>query len=148
MPQPRHTWLLEPGVWTATGLFWEKGEIAHEGRGTSTVRHRDDLWVIEGAMEIFGEPPLRFQNDYRISPPKPGAKVLPWQSENPAIGILEGVFVVVDDAIMSSFRSADGAAVGSEHLTWLAPDRYQARGVFLASGVVASAWSMTLLRQT
>jgi hypothetical protein len=148
MTEPlQHTWLFEPGVWTAAGTFWERGEIAREGRGTSIVRHMSDIWVVEGTMEILGEPPVRFQNEYRIGVPKPGARVIPWQSENPATGILEGVFVVADDAIMSSFRSADGTAVSSEHLTYLALDRYQARGLFLASGNVVSAWSMALVRQ-
>jgi hypothetical protein len=143
----QHTWLFEPGVWNATGQFWERGEIAREGRGTSIVRHTSGGWIVQGAMEIVAEPPVRFQNTYRIAVPPPGARVVPWQSENPAIGVFEGVFVVADDAIMSSFRSANGTAVGSEHLTWLAPDRYQARGLFLTSGEVVSAWSMALIRQ-
>jgi hypothetical protein len=143
----QHTWLFEPGIWTASGTFWERGEIAREGRGTSIVRHMRDVWVIQGTMEILGEPPVRFRNDYRIDIPAPGASVVRWRSENPVVGTLDGVFVVADDAIMASFRSADGAAVGSEHLTYLAPDRYQARGLFLASGDVLSAWSMALVRQ-
>jgi hypothetical protein len=98
-------------------------------------------------MEIRGEPPLRFRNIYRIAAPSAAARVIPWQSENPAIGALAGVFVVVGDTIMSSFRSSDGAALGSEHMTYLAPDRYQARRLFLASGAVVSAWSMELARQ-
>ena len=58
-----------------------------------------------------------------------------------------GVFVIVGDTIISSFRSADGTAVGSEHLTYRSPDRYEARGVFLASGQVVSTWSMELARR-
>jgi hypothetical protein len=146
-PEIRHTWLFEPGSWSAAGRFWERGEIAHDARGTSMVRHLDDRWTIEGTMEIAGDPPLRFENDYRLSAPPAGARVVPWQSVNPTIGTLTGIFVVMGDTIMSSFRSADGAALGSEHLTYLAPDRYQARGLFLASGKVVSAWSMALVRQ-
>ena len=98
-------------------------------------------------MEILGDPPRRFQNTYRIPAPGAAARVIPWHSENPAVGALAGVFVVVGDTIMSSFRSSDGAALGSEHMTQLAPDRYHACGLFLASGAVVSAWSMDLVRQ-
>jgi hypothetical protein len=146
-PQPRHSWLFEPGSWAAAGRFWENGEIAHDARGTSIVRHLADRWTIAGTMEIAGDPPLCFENEYRLSPPPADARVVPWQSVNPTIGTLTGVFVVAGDTIMSSFQSADGAALGSEHLTYLAPDRYQARGLFLASGKVVSAWSMALVRQ-
>jgi hypothetical protein len=142
----RHTWLFESGTWSAAGRFWERGEVEREGHGTSIVRHMGDLWEIEGSMEILGESPLRFQNAYRIAAPGADARVIPWHSENPAIGVLAGVFFVAGDTIMSSFQSHDGQFVGSEHMTQLAPDRYQARGLFLRSGAVVSAWLMELMR--
>ena len=97
-------------------------------------------------MEITCDPPLRFQNDYRLGAPAAGARVVNWESENPAIGKLVGVFIVAGDTIVSSFRSADGRAQGSEHLTYVAPDRYEARGLFLTAGEVVSTWSMALVR--
>jgi hypothetical protein len=48
---------------------------------------------------------------------------------------------------MSSFHSGDGGFIGSEHMTYLAPDRCQARGLLLRSGAIVSAWSMELVRQ-
>ena len=98
-------------------------------------------------MEICAEPPLRFENHYRISAPRDDARIVPWQSDNPAIGKLTGVFFVAGDTIMSSFQSADGAFLGNEHLRQLSLDRYQARGLFLAAGAVVSAWSMELVRR-
>ncbi|MGH6905182.1 MAG: hypothetical protein ACREIR_20865 [Geminicoccaceae bacterium] len=146
MPQLRHAWLFEPGTWTATGRFWEKGEIERDGHGTSIVRHTTDMWAIAGTMEILGEPPARFQNVYSIPVPHAGARIVPWESHNPAIGPLRGIFFVADDTIMSSFQSSDGEFVG-EHMTSVAPDRYQPRGLFLASGAIVSAWSMALVRK-
>jgi hypothetical protein len=143
---PRHTWLFEPGTWTATGRFWEKGELEREGRGSSVVRHTSTVWEVEGIMEILGEPPARFQNVYGILVPHAGARSVPWESHNPAIGMLTGIFFVADDTIMSSFRSSDGEFAGSEHMTYLAPNRYRARGLFLASNAVVSAWRMELTR--
>ena len=147
MPAFGHTWLFEPGTWTAAGRFWEKGEVERAGHGTSIVRHMGALWEIEGSMEIGGAPPLRFRNNYRIAAPCGEARIVPWQSDNPALGTLAGVFVVLGDTIMSSFQSSEGASVGSEAMRQLAPDRYQANGVFLASGAVVSAWSMELIRK-
>jgi hypothetical protein len=69
-----------------------------------------------------------------------------WQSQNPAIGKLTGVFFVAGETIMSSFQSSDGGFVGSEHMARLAPHPYQARGLFLQSGALVSAWSMELVR--
>jgi hypothetical protein len=147
MPVIHHTWLFEPGTWSAAGRFWEKGEFEREGRGSSIVRHADPIWEIEGSMEILGEPPLRFQNIYRIAAPRGDARIIPWQSQNPAIGTLTGVFAVLGDTIMSSFQSSDGQFVGGEHMRQLAPDRYEARGLFLAAGAVVSSWSMELIRE-
>jgi hypothetical protein len=147
VPVFRHTFLFEPGTWTANGQFWERGEIERAGQGLSIVRHTSVIWEIEGTMEILGEPPARFQHTYRITVPHAGARIVPWQSKNPAIGTLTGVFFVADDTIISSFQSSDGEFVGSEHMTYLAPDRYQARGLFLASAAVMSARSMELIRK-
>jgi hypothetical protein len=90
--------------------------------------------------------PLRFRNHHRLAAPPPGARVVEWASDNPATGRLVGRFVVVGDTIWSSFQSAARAATGSERLTYVAPDRYQARGSFLASAAVVSTWSMDLVR--
>jgi hypothetical protein len=84
------------------------------------------------------------RNTYEV-PARAGARTISWRSHHPATGALEGVFFVADDAIMSSFRSRDGGFAGSEHMTRLAPERYQARGLFLWGGVVLSAWSMALV---
>jgi hypothetical protein len=147
VPTSSHTWLFEPGTWSAAGSFWDKGEVERAGRGSSIVRHTGASWEIEGSMEILGDPPLRFENNYRMAAPGGRARVVPWQSENPALGTLTGVFVVLGDTIMSSFQSSDGSSLGGEHMRQLAPDRYQARGLFLRSGAVVSTWSMELVRQ-
>ena len=134
MPADRHTWLLEPGVWAASGRFWQDGEVEGEGHGRSIVRHGERVWEIEGPMTILGEPPAEFRNTYEVPIPRAGARTIPWRSHNPAIGPLEGVFFVADDAIMSSIQASDGGFAGSEHMTRLAPDRYEARGLLLRGG--------------
>jgi hypothetical protein len=98
-------------------------------------------------MEILADPPLRFQNIYRIAAPRGDARILHWQSENPALGTLKGVFFVADDTILSAFQSSDGGSLGSEAIRQLAPDRYEAHGLFLAAGAVVSSWSMELIRE-
>jgi hypothetical protein len=112
------------------------------------VRHTPETWWIDGEMEILVEPPVRFQNNYEVAAPRGDTNIVPWRSQNPAVGVLDGTFVVAGDTIMSLFRSEDGRFAGSEHLTRLAPDRYQACGVFGASGKVISSWSIELVRQS
>ena len=56
------------------------------------------------------------------------------------------MFFVADDTIISSFQSNDGGFMGNEHMRYLAPDRYAARGLLSASGAVVSPWAMALVR--
>ena len=147
MPEFGHAWPFEPGAWSAAGRYWAEGRLEREGRGTSTIRHTDALWEIEGSMEIAGAPPLSFENRYTIAAPGEAMRILPWQSNHPAIGRLTGMFFVAGDTIMSSFQSRGGGLVGREHMTCLAPDRYRARGLFLRSDAIVSAWSMDLVRR-
>ena len=98
-------------------------------------------------MTILGQPAAEFHHVYEVPVPRAGARTIPWRSHNPAIGPLEGVFFVADDAIMSSFQSSDGGFGRSEHMTRLAPDHYEAGGLFPRAGVVLSAWSMALIRE-
>jgi hypothetical protein len=147
MQRTRHTWLFEPGLWVATGHFWEGGRVERDGRGTSLVRHTDTEWEIEGEMEILGDAPVRFQNRYRIEPPRSPGDIIRWRSNNPAVGSLIGVFAVAGETILSFFQSENKEQGGSETLTQLAPSRYRASGIFLSSGAVVSTWSMELVRQ-
>jgi hypothetical protein len=147
MSAQRHTWLFEPGTWMAAGRFWQNGEQEREGRGSSIVRHTSAGWEIEGTLTILSEPPVEFRNTYEIPVPRAGSRIVPWRSHNPALGALTGVFFITDETIMSSFQSSDGRCVGSEHMAYLAPHRYHARGLFLAAGTVVSAWSMGLVRK-
>jgi hypothetical protein len=142
-----HTWLFEPGQWIAEGLFWEGGEAERRGRGYSIIRHGSDSWAIEGEMEILADPIVRFRNLYEITPPKDGARVVPWQSENPGIGKLTGTFAVVGASIMSLFQSENRFYVGSECLTQLDPARYEACGLFRSEHAIVSTWSMRLTRK-
>jgi hypothetical protein len=148
MPAHRHTWLFEPGTWLAEGRFWENGELEREGRGSSIVRHGSTGWEIEGTMTILGDPPVEFRNTYKVPVPPAGSRIVPWESQNPALGTLIGTFFIADDAIISLFRSADRKFLGSEQLTYLAADRYQAHGLFLAEGAIVSAWAMILVRKS
>lgn len=146
MADTEHTWLFQPGTWTAEGRLWEYGTRERPLHGRSVVRHERKLWEIEGEMEVLGEEPVRLTNTYRLAPPRVAGEVLPWLSENPALGTLSGVFTVAGDAILSFFRSADGGYAGSETMTRLAPDRYRAWGILTADGSVLSTWAVELAR--
>jgi hypothetical protein len=142
-----HSFLFEPDTWTATGHFWEGGQLKRDAHGTTAVRHFDSAWEIDGEMEVLGELTVRFRNLYRVEPPSAQGEAMRWRSQNPALGIIDGVFAVADETILSFFQTADWAHGGSETLTRLAADRYRASGILVSAGEVASIWSMELVRQ-
>ncbi|HEY3346847.1 MAG TPA: hypothetical protein VGK71_04420, partial [Nitrospirota bacterium] len=78
---------------------------------------------------------------------KPGAEELEWKSFNPALGALKGRFMLVDDSIISHFRSDSGQYSGIEFMVQESPDRYKNRGVLYRGGKRLSAWSVELVRR-
>jgi hypothetical protein len=139
-----HSFLLQPGRWIATGRFCGAGG-SHPARGETTVLRDSALWRIKGVMEVLADPPMRMENRYGIRPCNAPDR-LDWVSENPAIGRLTGTFLLLDDAILSEFRSADGAWRGEERLARRSAGRYAAAGRLLAGKYVVSEWRVDLVR--
>ena len=84
---------------------------------------------------------------YEIAPSdRPGT--LCWQSHNPALGTLRGMFEIVGPCIVSAYRSADGRYSGTETLRQLDADTYENVGVSFADGKRMSAWTAQLTRNT
>jgi hypothetical protein len=140
----RHSFLLEPGRWTATGRFSGAGG-SHPARGETSVLRDGALWRIEGMMDVLADPPVRIENRYEIRPGSAPDR-LDWTSENPALGRLAGTFLLLDDAILSGFRSADGTWRGEERLERRSAGRYAADGRLLAGEDVVSEWQVDLVR--
>jgi hypothetical protein len=63
----RHSFLLGPGRWTATGRFSGAGG-SHPAHGETAVLRDGAHWRIGGVMEVLADPPVRNENRYEIRP--------------------------------------------------------------------------------
>src|ERR1700760_194622 len=76
-----HTFLFEPGIWTASGTFWRGDGEPMEAQGRTEITHRPDCWLLSGTLKGFGSPPVEFVNAYRIEPPGRNPGAMKWTSE-------------------------------------------------------------------
>jgi hypothetical protein len=143
----RHTFLLEEGVWKAAGRYFDESGAATEAEGETRILHRDAVWINEGVMRLLKDPVVEAANRYEIVPIAGDADFTTWTSANVALGTLRGQFVLVRDAILSSYESSKAGYRGVETLLRQSGDRYIARGALFKSNVKISSWAMTLTRQ-
>ena len=142
----KHTFLFEEGVWTAVGAFTDaEGNVAPV-RGQSKTIHGPDVWVEESYLELQTDEKIEIHNNYKIVPFEEGSDTTTWTSLNPTLGKLSGKFVIVDDSIISSFKSENLIYTGLELLTKIDDDKYINRGVLLKDGEKFSSWAVELTR--
>jgi hypothetical protein len=132
----QHTFLFEPGIWTAEGTFWTadgrginadgRTEIT-QGSSTGASHGKECGWVLVMPSE---KDPLTYK----------------WTSENSTLGKLHGVFTVTGPTLMSIFRSEQGNYQGTEHITHIHPNHYEACGVLLMDDRRLSSWRVDLRR--
>lgn len=142
-----HTFLFEEGGWEAEGTYLPAEGPPIPARGRTEIIHGDDVWINDGRLVIGeGEARREIRSTYRIRPFPAGARSTSWVSENPALGELRGTFAVVGDTILSVYRAADGAALGSESLRRVDADIYENRGVLRVEDGGVSTWAVRLTR--
>jgi len=140
-----HTFLFREGLWSVEGVYFDDGGRPIPLEGKTRVTHLPGLWVNEGAMELkSGEVPIVVHNRYEVTPFEEGRSTTLWKSSNPAVGELNGSFILVDDAILSVCRSGDGLFGGSEFMLRVNDEQYLNRGAFLRENEKLSSWSVTL----
>lgn len=147
MPDASHTFLFEPGIWTAGGTFWSEDGRAMSAEGLTEIRHEASCWVLAGTLKVHCSPPVEFVNVYEIAPPAAGQLTVKWTSENPALGRLHGTFTAVGPALLSVFRAERDGYHGVESLAWQNPHHYEAYGVLLMQDRRISSWRMALRRE-
>ena len=77
-----HTFLFEPGVWTASGTFWRGDGEPMEAQGRTEIAHRNDCWLLSSTLKVLGSPPVEFVNAYCIEPPGSRSHAgMKWTSE-------------------------------------------------------------------
>jgi hypothetical protein len=142
----KHTFLLEEGVWTAKGDYFNEKTDRFPLEGKSTITHSAEAWIIDSRMKLLGPKPVEFQNIYRVTPFTTGARAASWESYNPSVGILLGKFVLAGDSIISTCTSEKGVYEGYEYLQIRRDGTYLNRGAFLEGLTVLSSWEVELRR--
>lgn len=143
----KHTFLFEPGRWTAAGTFWSGDGRAMPAEGRSDVSHGQECWMIAGRLRVLSSPPVEFLNIYCMQPPTKDMATSGWSMENSSIGKLQGTFTVIDATILGSYRCDKTGYAGTEALVWLDDDRYDAYGVLLQNDKRMCSWRVALTRE-
>jgi len=139
-----HTFLLKEGLWRSEGEFLDGAGKRTAVAGEAHIRHHPDKWVYEGVLRAATVPPTEHRTVYEIQPMAPGNFATPWASKSAAFGTLHGRFIVVGDAILSSYQSATGRYRGQDTIFRRDERHYSARGTMLDGPKILSAWSFEL----
>jgi len=140
----KHTFLFEEGKWVADGIYSDEKCEVFRVEGQTRIIHNDGTWINEGSMKVFADTPVEFLNRYEITPFGDGSEITGWKSFNPALGELKGMFIVVEDTIMSKYSSADGQYSGFEYLKKIDDMTYENRGFALFRDRKLSSWAVLL----
>jgi hypothetical protein len=141
-----HTFLFEPGLWTASGTFWRGDGEPMEAQGRTEIAHRADCWLLSGTLKVLGSPPVEFVTAYRIEPPSRHHVGMKWTSENATLGKLQGTFSAIGSCIFCVYRCHDSGYHGAEHFEQLDSNSYRTAGILLLQDRALSSWQMTLRR--
>ncbi len=142
----RHTFLLETGDWEADGNYLSADQSMIPVAGKVKIRHHSRYWTNEGSMKLLLEPTVEFFNHYQIQPFSFDSDLTTWVSENPDLGKMHGVFVIVGDCIMSKYATVDGVYSGGEVLRQIDANTYENRGFALRGNEKLSSWVVRLTR--
>ena len=135
---------MKEGLWRSEGEFRDALGKATKVAGEAHIRHYPDRWVYEGTLRAQTTPPSEHRTVYEIQPMAPGNFSTPWTSKSASFGTLNGRFLVVGDAILSTYESATGRYRGQDTLLWRDDRRYSARGALFDGGKLLSAWAFEL----
>jgi hypothetical protein len=139
-----HTFLFREGIWRAAGEYRDGAGTVTAVDGETRVRHEPGKWLSEGVMRVKSSPPKEQHNRTEILPFSPGSNATHWSAENPAIGSLNGRFVIAGDAILSFYSSATGRYRGYECMQQKDARHYMVRGAMLEQDKVISTWVLEL----
>lgn len=144
----RHTFLFEEGIWAVSGEYTGQNGAVVPVEGSAKITHSAALWRNRGIMTLV-QPGgnIEIMNDYEIAPFEEGRDFTAWRAENPSLGKLTGLFVVVDDSIISTISSEDGRVSGIEYLRKVSDDHYMSRGFIFRGEEKLSSWAAELVRR-
>ena len=141
----QHEYLLEPGRWAVAGVYLDDVGQRIDVLGTTAIRHGPQHWEVEGELRLLTEPPTEFRHLYRVRPFHSGRSDTSWRSDNPDLGTLKGQFALVDDTLISVYRSTSGDFHGMETLRRIEAGRYEGRGALFKGDERLSSWAVNLV---
>lgn len=115
--------------------------------GSFTVSCLDAVLTTQSCLTLSEQGGKRYTNNRIIEPFLPNQNATKWRSSHSLMGAIQGSFTFVDDAILSSFRSANQYYVGSECLINVFEGEYSSRGAVLAAGKRLVSWRIDLTRE-
>jgi hypothetical protein len=139
-----HTFLLREGVWRVEGEHIDALGKRTGVEGEAEILHYPDKWVSSSVMRTKTAQPIESHSVYHVHPFVPGNITTPWSSQSPSLGGLNGHFLLLGDAILSTWESATGRFRGSETMLMRDPAHYSARGALFEGGKLMSAWVVEL----
>jgi len=139
-----HTFLFQQGTWNVAGYYTDAEGQKNPIKGSARIVHQDRQWQLSGLIAILSDPPITIENDLTFEPVSPGGLHTRWKSENHSFGPLEGMIVVVDDSILSTFESGDGIHKGMECFRKLTNTHYTNRGALFSGNTRVSSWIVEL----
>ena len=141
-----HTYLLEPGLWEISGAYYDANDNPFPQKGQLVIVHSPDIWTIEGEVTITTHETQKVTSRYEVQPLAEGASFTEWRSETGGPEPVLGLFVMVEDVLMSPWHSRSGAYWGQEILRQISEDEYQGRGFAFLNDQKVSSWSTRLVR--
>lgn len=142
----KHTFLFEQGKWIASGVYYDEHNNEIQIEGQTVITHGGTYWVNDGYMKLLLSEPIEYLNRYEIVPFVGDSWITSWQSDNPALGRLKGVFTIVKDSIISKYESEDKRYSGCEYLLKIDDKTYENRGVVFKGNDQLSSWAVQLKR--
>ena len=139
-----HSFLFREGTWRAAGEYRDGAGTVTAVDGETRIRHQPGKWLSDGVMRVKSSPPKEQSSRYEILPFSPGSNATHWSAENPAIGSLNGRFVIAGDTILSFYSSATGRYRGFECMQQKDAKHYTVRGAMLDQDKVISTWVLEL----
>ncbi|MDR1045913.1 MAG: hypothetical protein LBP33_12505 [Candidatus Adiutrix sp.] len=146
--QTLHSYLVRPGLWEISGRHYDRHNNAYPQRGRLVVTHEPDLWIIETELTITTEETQTLHSRCEVQPLAPGATHTEWKSETGGPEPVFGLFVLVEDSLMSPWQSRSGDYWGQEMLVQVGPKEYRGRGFAFLRNEKVFAWSTRLVNDS
>ncbi|MGM9613709.1 MAG: hypothetical protein ACI3XZ_09390 [Butyricicoccus sp.] len=139
-----HTYLFKSGCWRAEGFYHIGEGKTAPLTGEVTLTRTGETWTLRSFLDAAFDEPLHVENNYAIRATV-NPMELAWTAQDPALGELEGAFVVLPGIITSSYTAPDGVHSGSEMLMQVSENEYKIQSVLNEHGDPVRWWEGRLI---